>query len=158
MKRHRKNPNRRNAFTLMEVLLVLAILGVIAAMVVPQLIGKQEDAMISATEASIKGIADGLKHYSTKHDGAFPDSGQDILRTLSRRQVDEDGKPDGPWIEKYVDAWGNKFNYDWNQSSRSNSKDQNMITPAIWSNGPDGVDNQGNGDDIRNWGKEEDNI
>ena len=49
----RKNV-RRGGFTLTEVLLVLAILGVIAAMVVPNLIGTQKTANIKATKINIR--------------------------------------------------------------------------------------------------------
>jgi len=115
---------------------------------------KREKKEIAATEYRIYGIEIGLKNYSTKHNGVFPPMAEpNTLRSLSLKTTDEDGKPDGPWIEKYVDAWGNQFHYDWNSGTRENSKDPNMVTPAIWSNGPNGKNENGAGDDIANWRK-----
>ena len=52
---------RQSGFTLLEVLLVLAILGVIAAMVVPNLIGTQEKAYRQQTQTNIKGFEEVAK-------------------------------------------------------------------------------------------------
>lgn len=46
----------RAGFTLLELLIVLAIILVIAAMVVPNLVGQQQKANIMATEATIKSV------------------------------------------------------------------------------------------------------
>ena len=51
----------RRGFTLLEVLIVLAILGVIAAMVVPRLLGQQRVANEKATRISIEGIESALE-------------------------------------------------------------------------------------------------
>lgn len=53
---HPRVVRNRRGFTLMEVLLVLAILGVIAAMVVPQLLGRQQKANEDAARMSIHGL------------------------------------------------------------------------------------------------------
>ena len=117
---------------------------------------KREKKEVAATEIRIKGIEDGLKHYSTKHDGDFPHgNGTEILDALASRRADKDGKPNGPWIEEYLDAWGNKFNYDWNTKTLTNSKNPDMVMPAIWSNGPNGKNENGAGDDIANWQKKQ---
>jgi len=153
MKRVRKVERAMRAgFTLMEVLLVLAILGVIAAMVVPQLIGRQQQSMIETTETSLKGIDDGLMLYSRDNQGKFPEGNDpQILYQLTQRQdLNNDGVPEGPWLESYKDAWGNPFNYEW-----PNTKVQNGIKPAVWSNGPNGVNDNGTGDDIVNWEREQ---
>ena len=58
-------------FTLTEVLLVLAILGVIAAMVVPNLLGQQQVANIRATKMNIKGFEDAVSQYAIANDGVI---------------------------------------------------------------------------------------
>ncbi len=62
---------RRSAFTLMELLLVLAILGVLMAMVVPELLGRQKYANIDATQVSVRGAEQALKMYAVDHLGDF---------------------------------------------------------------------------------------
>ena len=72
MKKHQSQRDRqlrRRGFTLLEVLLVLAILGVIAAMVVPRLIDQQQGAMISTTKASIHMLQKTMDLYAVDHDG-----------------------------------------------------------------------------------------
>lgn len=54
----------RAGFTLMEVLLVLGILGVIMAMVVPRVLGRQKDAYIQAAKAAFTASP---KHSSCTH-------------------------------------------------------------------------------------------
>ena len=52
--------HQRSGFTLMEVLLVLGILGVIMAMVVPRVLGRQKDAYVQAAKSSIHGVSEAL--------------------------------------------------------------------------------------------------
>ncbi|MFM7833395.1 MAG: prepilin-type N-terminal cleavage/methylation domain-containing protein, partial [Planctomycetaceae bacterium] len=58
--RLRSSNTARNGFTLMEVLLVLGILGIIMAMVVPRILGRQKGAYEDVARASLSGLADAL--------------------------------------------------------------------------------------------------
>ncbi len=62
----------RKGFTLMEVLLVLAILLVIMGLVVPRLTDRQREAKIEATKVSIEGLGQAIKLYALDHDGEPP--------------------------------------------------------------------------------------
>lgn len=136
----------RGGFTLTEVLLVLAILGVIAAMVVPNLIGQQKAAMIKATRMSIKSLEDASRQYAVAHDGEYPTTG-DGTAVLLAPGVDQNGKQISPFLNKPPkDAWGIDLNY-----AYPNNKAQNSETPAIWSNGPNKINDEGAGDDVNNW-------
>ena len=143
---HRRK--RRAGFTLLEVLLVLAILGVIAAMVVPQLLGQQKKAMIEATKSSIHGLESALKLYAIAHDGEYPQGSQDALALLMET-VDEEGRAVEPLLDKLPqDAWGELFYYQYPNDKANTTK------PAIWSSGPDKQNDDGNSsssDDINNW-------
>lgn len=143
--RHRRK--RRAGFTLLEVLLVLAILGVIAAMVVPQLLGQQKKAYIEATKASIHGLESALKLYALAHDGEYPQGSQDALALLMEN-VDEEGEAVEPLLDKLpTDAWGQLFFYEFPNNKVQTTK------PAIWSSGPDKQNDDGSSssDDVNNW-------
>lgn len=139
---------RRRGFTLVEVLLVLAILGVIAAMVVPNLIGTQGVANERATKSSIAGFENALKLYAVANGGSFPDgSAEQVIPLLMNPAQDANGKPVPAYLEKQPkDAWGVVLNYEW-----PNSKLPNATKPAIWSSGLNKQNEDGSGDDINNW-------
>ncbi len=96
----------RGGFTLIEVLLVVAILGILATVVVVNLGGRQERAMIQATRASIGAISTAIDLYEVDT-GRYPPN----LSAL----VISDGSPNwsGPYIRGGVpkDAWGQDFQY-----------------------------------------------
>ena len=101
----------RYAFTLLEVLLVLAILGIIMSLVVPQLMGRQTEASIDATRLSIRGLDQALKIYALDHSGRYPNSNNG-LSVLVTRPSQPDPRWKGPYLETLpLDAWGNPFEY-----------------------------------------------
>lgn len=138
----------RAAFTLIEVLLVLAIIGVIAALAVPQFLGRQQEALIKATQANIKGIEKTAEMYAIDNDGSFPAGNADtVFGLLMNPGNDKNGRARKPYlVEVPTDAWGNPLSYEYPPSG-------NRATPggkpAIWSAGPNKVD--GDEDDITNW-------
>ena len=133
----------RRGFTLTEVLLVLAILGVIAAMVVPNLLGRQKEAMIKITRSSIKSLDDAAEQFAVSHDGELPPGVQDLMAG----GTDRDGKPISPYLKTLpMDAWNKPLHYEW-----PNTKVPNATGPAIWSDGPDRISADGGGDDVSNW-------
>lgn len=146
----RKQKTRRqpHGFTLIEVLLVLAILGVIAAMVVPQLIGRQRDANAKAARLSISGLEQSLELYAVDHNGEFPTTAEGLEALLSQPNNDE--KWHGPYIKDAnslpVDPWGRAFNYEYPGQHHAQG-----VKPDISSNGPDKA--AGTADDIVNWDK-----
>lgn len=134
---------RRRGFTLLEVLLVLVILGVIAALVVPRLIGSQERALKMATETGIKETEAKVELYAIEHDATYPQSLDNLLHP-----VDRDGKPMRPYVKEIPrDAWQQPLNYELavNENAAGSSE------PRIWSNGPNHQNENGSGDDIHNW-------
>jgi general secretion pathway protein G len=140
---------RRGGFTLTEVLLVLAILGVIAAMVVPNLLGRQRDAMVKTTKMSIKAFADACELYAVQHDGEFPTGGRDeVVALLTAPGADKDGKPISPYLKSLPkDAWDQVLYYEYPGTSKSPT----LVGPAVWSSGPDKKSDDGGNDDVCNW-------
>ncbi len=142
--RSRQQSSRRRGFTLTEVLLVLAILGVIAAMVVPNLLGRQKEALIKSTKMSIKAMEDAVKQYAIAHDGEFPAGGrEEVIGLLLNPGQDKDGKAISAYLEKTPkDAWDQALYYQY---------DSNATKPKIWSSGPNKQNEEGSGDDVNNW-------
>ncbi|MCA9068214.1 MAG: type II secretion system protein GspG [Planctomycetaceae bacterium] len=131
-KRTRTRSVRRGGFTLIEVLLVLAILGVIAAMVVPNLLGTQKKAYIKTTKQSISSLEAAANKYAVEHDGELPVSLQSLLQS-------EDPAIPPDLDEIPTDAWGTPLVYEYNPGDPK---------PIITSYGPN--KQQGGGDDITN--------
>ena len=130
----------RSGMTLLEVMLVIAILGVIAALVVPKMIGRQKLANIDATKLSIDGLAQALKMYAVDHDGEYPSSSEGIKALFEKPVNDEFWN--GPYLDIAArDAWGNRFEYRY-------PGNQNPSLFDIVSPGPDGIPNTE--DDISN--------
>lgn len=143
MRTHRvSQPKPRRGFTLLEVLLVLVILGVIMGLVVPQLMGRQEEANIRATRLMIGKVETALALFATEDNGRPPELLDDLLDPSAAL-----GRPVDPYVKEYPkDAWGNNLNYTRERNASGTGWDT-----LLWSNGPDGVNNQGSGDDINNW-------
>ena len=110
----------REGFTLVELLLVIAILGTLAAVVVPNLAGHSEKAKIETTRSSIKGIMTAIGTYEVSM-GHFPESLDDLTRG-------SDSMPAPLKKEGLADSWGNPFDY----------KKTGKFTYKITSPGPDG--------------------
>jgi general secretion pathway protein G len=95
----------RSGFTLIEVLLVVAILGILAGVVVVNFAGKGEKARIAAARTTIAAVCTALDAYEVDT-GKFP-SALTALR-------DNDGSPNwsGPYVKSDpVDPWGTVLNY-----------------------------------------------
>jgi general secretion pathway protein G len=138
----RNTNHERSAFTLIELLLVLVILGVLAAIVVPRFTGQGEKAKKDAARTGISGISTGLRMFETQC-GRFP-STDEGLQALVEQPGDLKGWS-GPYLETTSvpnDPWGKPYQYRYPGQHNTKGYD-------LWSYGPDM--NDGGGDDIDNW-------
>ena len=151
MKRtHLNSPTTRRGFTLLEILIVIAIIMVVAAMAVPQLMSQNRQALINATNIKVKDSMKALQFYATQHNTRYPEGGQEIWSQLMQPEQLQDGRTLEPYIkEQPEDAWGNVLYYQY-----PNEKYDAINEPAIWSAGPDGKDDGGANDDIVSWPKQ----
>lgn len=129
---------RRVGFTLMEVLLVLAILVILGSMVGIFFQGARKKALVQATTAQISMFEEMMEHYSLDV-GSYPSTQQGLqaLRTPPS-DIANPQKWGGPYAKKDIppDPWGNPYQYE-------QSGEQFQI--SSW--GPDGQ--EGTDDDIR---------
>ncbi len=67
------NQNRRQSgFTLVEILIVVVILGILAAIVIPQFTNASEDAKASSVITQLQTIRSQLELYQIQHNGSYP--------------------------------------------------------------------------------------
>ncbi len=126
-------------FTLVELLLVLAILAVLAAIVYPRLTNRIVGARITATATQIKAFSTALDIFEVDN-GSYP-KGPNGLSDLVQRPRDA-ANWHGPYLEAIPkDPWGNAYSYAFPGKLHPASYD-------IISAGPDG--NLGTPDDIMN--------
>src|SRR6516225_8579788 len=71
--------NRRRAFTLVELMLVVTIIGILAALVIPRIMGRSEQARMTAAHADIYGgIKSALDAFEVDN-GFYPKNLQDLI-------------------------------------------------------------------------------
>lgn len=139
----------RRGFTLVELMVVLAILVLLVAMVGPRLLGSQKKADVKATMQQINNLESCLQLYAVDN-RTFPTT-EEGLGQLLNRPIDETRSVnwDGPYLEADAlpsDPWGRPYKYEF-PPTRGRRND----TPIVWSFGPDGQDNTE--DDITSWTK-----
>ena len=120
---------RRSGFTLMEILLVLAILVVLGSMVGVGYVKIQQNAMKNSARAQLTLLEDAVKTYMI--DVGSPPSALDYL-IQPPPDLQNPLKWQGPYLDK------NTLPQDpWNQSYQYEIVDQANGKFRIWSNGPD---------------------
>lgn len=106
--RHRLSSHVR-AFTLIEVIVIVVILGVLAAVIAPRFLSRIGQSKRSVTEANASSLATAVRLFIADH--GSPDSGATIEILWERPSNVEESKWQ-PYVEnreKLLDAWGNLF-------------------------------------------------
>ena len=129
----------RRAFTLVEMLLVVTIIGILAALVIPKIVGRSEQARTTAAHADLSAIKTALDAFEVDN-GFYPKSLGDLVQSPSNAK-----NWHGPYLDSLPqDPWGNNYTYYFPGKHNTGSYD-------LLSVGPDAK--EGTDDDVVNWSK-----
>lgn len=103
------------AFTLIEIMVVIVILGVLAGLIVPKIMGRPDDAKILKAKMTIESLETALKLYKLDN-GTYPTTEQGLEALIHRPTTDPQPTKwrQGGYIEKGrvpTDPWDNTFAY-----------------------------------------------
>ncbi len=103
--------HQRRGFTLIEIMLVVVIIGILAAVIGPKMAGKTKGAKVSATRQSIKALETTLGLFEIQS-GRFPTTEEGLNALLEKPSDLSDEEWDGPYIKEFPkDAFGEEFVY-----------------------------------------------
>lgn len=105
-------PRKSAGFTLIEVMVVVVILGVLAALIAPNIIGRPDEARVTAAKIDIKAIENALKMYKLDN-GTYPSTDQGLEALVSEPSGYPEASnwnpsaylpkiPTDPWNEPYM--------------------------------------------------------
>jgi general secretion pathway protein G len=134
--------NKQQGFTLLEVMVVIVILGILASMVVPNLIGSQERANMQKAVSDVTALETSLSLYKMDNYN-YPSTDQGLEALVEKTDLEPEPRrfPENGYIKRLPkDPWGNEYV---------------LLNPGengkmdVFSAGPDGE--PGTEDDIGNW-------
>jgi general secretion pathway protein G len=128
----RSQPAARSGFTLAEMMVVIVIIGLLATLVVPNVISKIATAFAGKAKADIIAIETALKDYAIQNGGKYPDSLEVLVTPDANGHTFLEGKK----LPK--DPWHNEYQYD--------APSPGHPEPRVYSYGKDGQPG-GEGDD-----------
>lgn len=140
MSRVMHNQRRQRGFTLIEVMVVVVILGILAAIVVPRIMDRPDEARITKARQDIRALEAALNLYRLDN-YTYPTTDQGI-EALAQKPVPEPPRwKEGGYVDRLpMDPWQRPYQY-LSPGSRG--------AIDIYSMGPDGQ--PGTDDDIGNW-------
>ena len=148
------HPSRRHlhddrGFTFIEIMVVVAILAILAALVVPRIMGRTDDAKRTAAKVQIRNIEGALQLYKLDN-GVYPTTEQGLKALIEKPSVGVVPKKwkIGGYLPKLPeDPWGNPYKY-----LSPVQKGDYKVEYEITSLGTDGeVGGEGVNADITNW-------
>lgn len=108
LSQRRKNSS---GFTLIELLIVMVIIGLLAALIVPKLIGRVGESQQTAAKAQIELLSTALEVYKLDT-GKYPPQGEGLSALINKPDGVDNWK--GPYLKKNIipkDPWGAEYVY-----------------------------------------------
>ena len=110
---HPTRQRRARGFTLIEIMVVVVIMGILASLVVPKLIGRVGESKVTATKVSISTVMQNLNLYRLDNQ-RYPTTEQGLRALVEKPTVGPaaNGWKTGGYVDKMPkDAWGNDYQY-----------------------------------------------
>jgi general secretion pathway protein G len=109
------SPAARHGFTLIEIMVVITILGILAALIVPRIVGRTDDARIAAARQDIATIMTALKVYRLDN-SRYPTTEQGLRALIEKPEIEPlpSNWKQGGYIERSSlpkDPWGKEYQY-----------------------------------------------
>src|SRR5258706_12761475 len=104
---------RQRGFTLIEIMVVIAILGILAALIVPKIMSRPDEARRVAAKQDIGTVMQALKLYRLDN-GRYPTQEQGLRALIEKPSTDPvpNNWKDGGYLERLPnDPWGNAYQY-----------------------------------------------
>lgn len=110
-----KTKRNHDGFTLIELMVVIVILGILAGLIIPRIMGRPEEAKQLKAKIQIESLETALKLYKLDN-GAYPDTEQGLQALIEKPETGIPPKKwrEGGYLEKAKlpkDPWGNDFVY-----------------------------------------------
>jgi general secretion pathway protein G len=105
------NSRLRRGFTLIELMVVLVIIGIMAALIVPNVLERADDARVTAARTDIGNLVQALKLYKLDN-LRYPSAAQGLQALVVKPSVDPVPGNWKPYLDKLPnDPWGNAYKY-----------------------------------------------
>ncbi|MGF1762484.1 type II secretion system major pseudopilin GspG [Aliivibrio kagoshimensis] len=137
--------SKQSGFTLLEVMVVIVILGILATLVVPNLLGNKEKADQQKAVTDIVALESALDNYKLEN-SRYPSTDQGLEALVSKPSIAPEPRnyPEGGYIKRMPkDSWGNEYQY---LSPGENGRIDIFTFGADGQEGGEGIDA-----DIGNW-------
>lgn len=74
MKKEKRTIKKRKGFMLLELIIVVAIIGILAAVAIPNLVGMTDEAKVAKIQSDLSTIGTAMEVYHVKKGGTYPDN------------------------------------------------------------------------------------